>query len=141
MISPPTVDSNRSYKMLSAQLRLIVWYNLDLITAGEYISEDVLTDQVLDWIPKRMADSLFVGVKQVHFIVTGVQYGTDIVSQYTYNEIKTQFATHPYGMFAVNLDVWYINTHCQIPIATEDGCITGTGDHETSTEYPAIDPE
>ncbi len=48
-------------------------------------------------------------------------------------------ATHPYGIFAVNLDTWYVSTHCQTPIVTEEGCITGKGGHETSDIYPDTD--
>jgi len=70
---------------------------------------------------------------------TGVVYGSDIVSAYTYNEIKTQFNTHPYGLFAVDLDVWYVPVHCQIPVNPVSGCVTGSGNHETSTDYPQSD--
>jgi hypothetical protein len=131
---------NKRYKSVSGVLRLVVWYNLDLLTQGEYISTDVLVDEMLRNIPLRLADSSFIGVKQVHFIPTGVIYGADIVSAYTYNEIKTQFNTHPYGIFAVDLDVWYISTPCQIPISPLAGCVTGVGNHETSTDYPAQEP-
>ncbi len=137
MITQPTIDTDKSYKFMSAQLRLVVWYNLDLITSGSYISEDVLADQILDWIPRRLPDASFIGVKQVHFLITGLVYGTDIVSQYTYNEIKTQFATHPYGIFGVNLDVWYVSTHCQTPVDVSGTCITGKGGVTISDLYPA----
>lgn len=138
-LTPPVVDILRhNSKQMSATLRLVVWYNLDLITAGEYVSEDILVDQVLDWLPKRLTDSLFNGAKQVHFLPTGVIYGTELVSQYTYNEIKYQFGTHPYGMFGIDLDVWYIATHCQFPVGIDTGCITGKGNHE---DYPLPEPD
>jgi hypothetical protein len=129
--SPQVESITRAYEHMTATLRLVVWYNLDRITQGEYISEDKLVDQILDYIPRRLSDTLFVGAKQVHLLPTSVQYGADIVSQYTYNEIKTQFATHPYGLFAVDLDVWYITTHCSRAIDPIAGCVTGKGNHET----------
>lgn len=132
VLSAPTVEIRRhASKQMTAQLRLVIWYNLDKITAGSYISEDILVDQVLDLMPHRLSDSLFQGVSQVHIEPTNITYGTDIVSQYTYNEIKTQFGTHPYGIFAIDLDVWYISFHCQLPIDIEEGCVTGKGNHET----------
>jgi len=133
---------SRRIKNVSAQLRLVVWYNLDLITSGDYISADVLADQIMDWLPRRLPDSSFIGIKQVHFLQTGVVYGSDIVSAYTYNEIKTQFNTHPYGLFAVDLDVWYVAVACQAPLDPDGNCITGKGNHKTSTlyPYPVIDP-
>lgn len=138
-IQAPTVEVMRhNSKQMTAKLRLVVWYNLDLIISGSYVSEDILVDQVLDWLPRRMPDSLFNGAKQVHLLPEGVVYGTDIVSQYTYNEVKSQFGTHPYGMFGIDLDVWYISTHCQFPIGNEGECVTGKGNHET---YPLPEPE
>jgi hypothetical protein len=131
VIQPPDVEVIRhNSKQMTAKLRLVVWYNLDMITQGAYVSEDVLVDQVLDWMPKRLADSLFNGAIQVHIAVEGILYGTELVSQYTYQEVKTQFGTHPYGMFGVDLDVWYIAVHCQHPIPNEEGCVTGKGNHE-----------
>jgi len=123
-----TITSN--YEHMTATIRLVVWYNLDRITDGAYVSEDKLVDQILDWLPKRLSDSLFVGAKQVHLLPTGVVYGTDVVSQYTYNEIKSQFGTHPYGIFAIDLDVWYITTHCSRGIVPSFTCETGKGNHE-----------
>ena len=120
------------YEQMAATIRLVVWYNLDRITEGEYLSEDKLVDQILDWLPKRLSDSLFVGAKQVHLLPTGVVYGAEIVSAYTYNEIKTQFAMHPFGLFAIDLDVWYVTTHCSRGIVPAVGCETGKGNHETN---------
>lgn len=127
---------NSHFEQVSHKLRLVVWYNLDKITEGAYISEDVLVDQVLDLLPKKLSDALFTGVKQVHILPTTVTYGTEIVSQYTYNEIKSQFGTHPYGMFAIDLDVWYITTHCSRGITVGDGCVTGKGNHVTVNNNP-----
>lgn len=139
MLSAPSVEILRhTSKQMTAQLRLVVWYNLDKITSGAYVSEDMLVDNVLDVMPHRLADSLFQGVMQVHIEPTNILYGADIVSKYTYNEIKTQFATHPYGLFAIDLDVWYISFHCQLPIDIEEGCVTGKGNHETLPEQEPV---
>jgi len=133
MIGNPVVDVVRHHsKQLSANLRLVVWYNLDLITEGQYVSEDILLDDIMDSLPASLSDSLFNGAQNVHFQITGIVYGTEIVSQYTYNEIKTQFGIHPYGMFAVDLDVWWIAVHCQPDIGITEGCVTGKGGH---TDY------
>lgn len=134
-IGNPVVDIYRTnYKHISQTIRLVVWYNLDLITEGKYISEDVLTDQVLDHLPKRLSDSLFDGAKQVHILPTGIIYGTEIFNAYTFNEIKTQFGIFPYGVFAVDLDVWYIQTHCQDKLDIGEGCMSGVGNHENYVE-------
>ena len=128
----PTVEMfRRHYKNMAAQLRIVCWYNLDMITEGAYVSEDVLVDKMLEKLPSRLSDSLFSGVSQVHIQPTSILYGAEIVSQYTYNEIKSQFVTHPYGIFAIDLDVWYISTHCQAGLGLNEGCVTGNGNHET----------
>jgi hypothetical protein len=131
------ISSTSNYEQINTTLQLVVWYNLDRITEGDYISEDVLVDRILDWLPKRLADNLFVGCKQVHFEPINILYGTDIVSKYTYNEIKTQFGIHPYGIFAIDIDCWYVATHCSKAITPIVGCMSGKGNHET----PDIDEE
>ena len=137
MIQSPTVDVIRhGSRQLSAQLRLVVWYNLDRITAGKYVSEDMLVDQIFRSLPRRLNNSLFNGASQVHVMSTGVTYGAEVVSQYTYNEVKSQFVTHPYGIFAIDLDVWYITTYCQSPFDIEAGCTTGKGNHKTYPTAP-----
>lgn len=130
--------STNNYEQINATLRIVVWYNLDKITQSEYISEDILVDKILDWLPKRLNDNLFVGAKQVHFEPINIIYGTEIVSKYTYNEIKTQFGIHPYGIFAIDVDCWYITTHCSRAIVPADGCVTGKGNHEASDEEEEI---
>lgn len=139
MIQSPTVDVIRhGSRQLSAQLRLIVWYNLDRITAGKYVSEDMLVDQIFRSLPRRLNNSLFNGASQVHVMSTGVTYGAEVVSQYTYNEVKSQFVTHPYGIFAIDLDVWYITTYCQSPFDIEAGCTTGKGNHNNYLTVPSL---
>lgn len=117
------------YSHRAVPLRIVVWYNLDKITEGKYISEDTLIDDVMNVLPRSLPDYLFTGcgVKRVHFAPTGVVIGTDIVAQYTYNEIKTQFGIHPFGIFAIDVDCWYIAVHCKRPYSAEDGCETGKG--------------
>lgn len=137
MVQSPTVDIMRhGSRQMSAQLRLVVWYNLDLITAGAYVSDDIVLDQILKSIPHTLSDSLFSGASKVHLMATGISYGADIVSMYTYNEVKNQFVTHPYGICAIDLDVWYITTHCQNPLDISAGCTTGKGNHKTYSTDP-----
>lgn len=136
-LSDPIIEMpNKRYKHVSATIRLVVWYNLDKITKGAYVSSDILTDEMLGAIPRMLPDSLFNGAKQVHFLPTGIIYGADIVSQYTFNEAKTQFNTHPYGIFAIDMDIWYIGTHCQSPLTPETGCVTGKGNHDGTSVNP-----
>lgn len=55
MIQSPTVDVIRhGSRQLSAQLRLVVWYNLDRITVGKYVSEDMLVDQIFRSLPQEV---------------------------------------------------------------------------------------
>jgi len=144
IVSAPTVEVMRhTSKQMAATIRLVVWYNLDLITAGGYISSDSVVDQIFEHLPKRLPDSAFTGVKQVHFQPVSITTGAEVVSQYTYNEVKTQFTTHPYGIFAIDIDVWYITTHCQLPFGNEEGCVSGKGGHEDyePEEEPEPEPE
>lgn len=130
MVNAPVVDVQRHHsKQMSATLRLVVWYNLDLITAGQYVSEDILVDQVMDFMPNMLSNTLVNGAQSIHIQPNTIIYGTEIVSQYTYEEIKSQFGTHPYGIFAIDLDVWWIAVHCQPSIGVETGCVTGKGNH------------
>lgn len=125
------ITENHGVRQMSANLCLVVWYNLDKITGGELLSEDALVDEVLTNLPRRLSDSLFNGAKQVHVNTEGIIYGTDIMNKYTYKEIKTQFGMHPYGVFAIMLEVWYLTTHCQIAINPTDGCISGKGSYQS----------
>lgn len=125
-----TLD-RKSYQYVTVPLQLVLWYNLDLITKGEYISEDVLADKILEVLPNKLSDSLFNGVKQVRIFPTAITYGSEVVSQYTYNEIKTQFCMLPYGFLAIDIEVTYISTHCQRDLTISTGCVTGVGNHET----------
>lgn len=127
----PSFDGAR---VMSAGLRIVVWYNLDLILQSHSISEDSIADRIFTNIPLRMPDSLFTGARQVHFVVTGITYGSEVVSQYTYNELKTQFAMHPYGILAIDVDTWYVPTHCQPALDQGQSCMTGYGNHQTSEQ-------
>jgi hypothetical protein len=101
-----------NYWILSATLRLVCWYNLDRITEGQFIDEGVVANNVLSQLPKRLPDSLFTYVRSVMLSTARVVTGSDIFSKYTYDEVRTQFMTFPYGAFAIDIDVQYVMNKC-----------------------------
>lgn len=115
-------------QMFNATLRVVCWYNLDKITGGDYISEDIIVQEVYKNIPKRI-DNLD-NVKQIHIEPTNIIYGSDVFSAYTYDEVKTQYGLHPYGYFAIDIDVWGVVLTCQPDINPITGCKTGMGEHQ-----------
>ena len=116
-------------ELVTTTLRVVCWYNLDMITQGAYISEDYIVNEVYKNIPKTLPDSMFDNVKSVHISPLRVVYGSDIFSQYTYDEIKTQYGLHPYGYFAIDIEVWYVILTCLDDINPLTGCKTGMGEH------------
>lgn len=122
-------------KIASVGLRLVVWYNLDKLLESKYVSEDTILQQFYEVLPRRLPNNLFSGaVKQVHIMPLSDEYGASVASQYTYNESKTQYATFPYGFFAIDLDVWYVPVYCHPDLNILDGCMTGIGNHGDYTE-------
>lgn len=101
-----------NYWINSADMRLVVWYNLNMITEGEYIDEGILANNILLNLPKRLSDTLFTYVRKVMISPIRIVTGNEIFSKYTYDEIRTQFMTFPYGAFAIDVNVQYVMNTC-----------------------------
>ena len=128
------VDIDRpNYRFLTDTLKLVFWYNLDLIAESKYVAESEMSSRVLAYMPKTLYDMLQYGVKKIIVSVDSVEYGADVLSQYTYDEIKTQYGTFPYGIFAINVSVSYVMINCIIPVGIDEGCGAGKGDLEQYT--------
>jgi len=111
-----------SYWICSADLRLVCWYNLNLINETLWVDEGIVIANVLSQLPVRMDDALFTYVKKVIVTVTGVVTGSEIFSRYTYDEVRTQFMTFPYGAFAIDLNVQYVLNKCAETLTPAPGC-------------------
>lgn len=106
--------------LASANLRVVLWYNLNHITEGEYLDEGVIAYNLLSNIPYKLTDDLFVYSQNVNISVNGTTSGADIFSKYSYDEVRTQFVTFPYGAIAIDLNVTYTINKCAfnlIPLA------------------------
>lgn len=103
---------NKNYWMASANLRFVLWYNLNRITEGNYVDEGVIASNLLSWFPRSLHDDLFTYVKSVNIFVEGAITGAEIFQKYTYEEVKNQFVTHPYGAVAININVKYTLNRC-----------------------------
>lgn len=111
-----------NYWILSATLRLVCWYNLNRITEGLFIDEGIIVNNLLSKLPKRLPDSLFTYVRNVMLTPERVVLGSDIFSKYTYDEVRTQFMTFPYGAFAIDVNVQYVMNKCAETLVPEAAC-------------------
>lgn len=102
----------KNYFIASTDLRIVLWYNLNRITEGDYIDEGIMAANLLAKIPRTLSNSLFTYVSSVNIFPSGVMTGAMIFSKYTYEEVRTQFVTHPYGAVAVDVNVLYVINKC-----------------------------
>ena len=102
----------RNVWITSATLRLVCWYNMDRINQGKFVDEGIIANNVLSQIPKRLRDNLFTYVRSVLLSPERIIFGAEIFSKYTYDEVRTQFMTLPYGAFAIDIDVQYVMNKC-----------------------------
>lgn len=116
------VEYKPSYFINTADLRLVVWYNLDRITEGVYIDEGILANNILANLPKRLSDSLFTYVRKVMISPIRVVTGNEIFTKYSYDEVRTQFMTFPYGAFAIDVNVQYVMNTCAFELIPELKC-------------------
>lgn len=108
-----------------SKVKLTVWYNLNLINEGKYISEDIVASNVVSQIPTKLPDTLFTHVKKVHIFVDSV--GGEPFAGYTMDESRTQYKTFPYGAFVVNLSISYVLNKCATTIVPSAGCNNSGG--------------
>jgi hypothetical protein len=111
-----------NYWLCSAQLRLVVWYNLNLITEGNFVDEGVVAVNVLSQLPKSLDDTLFDYVSRVKIYPVGVVTGSEIFNRYSYDEVRTQFMTFPYGAFAIDVDIQYVLNKCAETLIPSPAC-------------------
>jgi len=60
--------------------------------------------------------------KSVNITPVSIDSGAALLSKYTYAEPKTQYATHPYGVVAITLNVRYIQNKCLDLTEPNDKC-------------------
>ena len=112
-LSDMTVEEvRRNYYRVSVPLRIVLWYNLDRINEGNYIDESIIASNVLSQIPRSLPNSLFTYSKSVNIFPTGITTGADLFTNYTYDEVRTQYVTHPYGAVGIDIEVIYIIVNC-----------------------------
>ena len=111
-----------NYFMANANLRIVVWYNLNRITAGVFVDEGVIASNVLSHIPRSLSNSLFDYVKSVNIFPSGVVTGAEIFSKYTYDEVRTQFVTFPFGAVAVDVNIQYLINKCALTLIPSEVC-------------------
>jgi len=108
--------------LATADLRIVLWYNLNLTHNGDYLDEGVIAYNILSNMPKRLSDTLFAYCKNVRIYPIGTDSGADLFSAYSYDEVRTQFVTFPYGAIAVNVSVQYTINKCALDLVPESAC-------------------
>ena len=123
VLSEPTFEPlYRSVWLVSTSLRVVVWYNLDRIAQGLYLSGDAPSADVLTQMPRSLPNSALQYCKNVQIYPVGFKQGASLFDAYTYDEVRTQFVTHPYGACAVDVDVQYTISQCATTITPELKC-------------------
>ena len=122
VVDPVLESLNVNNFLVTAELRVILWYNLNLVHNGDYLDEGVMAYNILSHVPRRLPDSLFAYTKNVHFYPINTLSGAELFSKYTYDEVKSQFVTFPYGAIAVNINVQYTMNKCAADLAPESAC-------------------
>jgi hypothetical protein len=117
-----TLEQRANYWINSANLRIIVWYNLNLINEGNYIDEGVIIGNVIQNIPRSLPNNIFTYVSGVRLFVDGVTTGSELFLKYSYDEVKTQFMTFPYGAFGIDVSVQYALNKCASELIPSSGC-------------------
>ena len=128
------IQQRQNYDYMESKVRLIVWYNLDKLNKSVYVEEGVIIRNVKTSLPKTIDDALLVNNKKVRISIEGIVTGAELFSQYTYDEIKTQYLIFPYGAFGIDLNIEYLALNCSVKFSPEDGCGGGVGNHTCSTQ-------
>ena len=97
------IDSCTRYQRYSHQIRLIVWFNFNLI--GKPYDECVV--ELMRAIPRRI-DTITITPKGQ------LPKKNDIFSRYSYRDEK-QYVTYPYDVVAFDFEVKYMSTMCVTP--------------------------
>jgi hypothetical protein len=131
-LGEPMLEPRAGFFISTQNLRIILWYNLNRMTAGQYLDEGVITANIISQIPKVLSNSLFTNVKNVRISVISNSSGADLFNKYTYNEVKDQFVTFPYGAISVDVSAMYTLSLCDAILDPTVGCEAGAGNH---TDY------
>lgn len=100
-------EQHSGYLLATQQIRIVLWYNLAKINEGKYLDEGTIIANLITNLPKSLPNSLFTNVKNVRLITIGSSSGSSLFNKYTYNEVKDQYVTFPYGAVAVDVEVFY----------------------------------
>ena len=97
------IDSCARYQRFSHQIRLVVWFNFNLLpdTYNNYVFE------TLRKVPRRFDTVTLTPKGQL-------PKKNDIFSRYSYRDEK-QYVTYPYDVVAFDFEVKYMSTMCVIP--------------------------
>lgn len=96
------IDSSARYQRIQHSIRLVAWFNFNLIT-DPY---DECVVELLRAIPRRVDQ---VTIKPSGFLPKK----NDIFARYSYRDQK-QYVTYPYDVVAIDFDVKYMSTLCPV---------------------------
>lgn len=113
---------NANTFLANADLRVVLWYNLNLTHNGDYLDEGVLAYNIISNLPKKLSNDLFAYCKNVRIYPIGSVSGADIFSRYSYDEVRTQFVTFPYGAIAIDVNVQYTINTCAVDLVPDSAC-------------------
>ena len=113
---------SKGYYLADANLLLVCWYNLDKINSGVYLDEGVIATNVLTCIPRTIDNALLTYSKSVNINPVNMTSGAELLSKYTYAEAKTQYATFPYGVIGIQLNIQYVQNKCLDLTQPHDKC-------------------
>jgi len=101
------VDQDSRYLHMEAHLRLVSWYNLNLININ-YTDCNLLTANVLAAIPYRLPNSGYYTVIRVEPNAEDVK-GAAVFGAYTMDDKEKQYANYPFDCAAIRYVVkfWF----------------------------------
>lgn len=111
-LGEPEFEPRASIFIANCNLRVVLWYNLNLINEGKYLDEDIIAHNIITNMPKTIPDNDLITAKRVLITILGTSGGAKLFSGYTYNEVKNQFVTFPYGAVSVDINVQYVINKC-----------------------------
>jgi hypothetical protein len=120
--SPQVIREGKNNSIVQDRLRIVVWYNLNMINVGEWVDEGIMQTNVVNAIPRRFPNTDLTYIKNVAIFNPVIVRGADIFSKYSYDEVKTQFMTFPYGAFAIDMDIQYTHVKCATTMLAVPNC-------------------
>jgi hypothetical protein len=117
-----TLSESRNYSIMATKMRIVVWYNCNLMNAGEWIDEGIVATNFVNGIPRRFPNTDLTYIKNVAIFNPIIVHNEDIFAKYTYDEVRTQYTTFPYGSFAVDVELQYTHVKCAETIIPAPSC-------------------